>query len=68
MYCLLRGTANLRKGIFILLNAAPKILAAMHDKVKFVIIGSGEAYSILLKRQAWDLGIYHKVIFTTRFC
>ncbi|AFY69872.1 glycosyl transferase group 1 [Thalassoporum mexicanum PCC 7367] len=58
------GRLTYEKGIFMLLNAAPKILAVTQDKVKFVIIGSGEAYSILLKRQAWDLGIYHKVIFT----
>jgi glycosyltransferase involved in cell wall biosynthesis len=36
----------------------------MNDQVRLVIIGTGDAYSILLQRQAWDLGIYHKVLFT----
>jgi glycosyltransferase involved in cell wall biosynthesis len=58
------GRITYEKGIYLLLNAAPQILAAMSDKVKFVIIGTGEAYSILLQRQAWDLGIHHKVTFT----
>ncbi|MEE3715587.1 glycosyltransferase family 4 protein [Tumidithrix elongata RA019] len=58
------GRITYEKGIYILLNAVPKILAAMSDKVKFVIIGTGDAYSILLQRQAWDLGIHHKVTFT----
>jgi len=35
----------------------------MNDQVRLVIIGTGDAYSILLQRQAWDLGIYHKVLF-----
>jgi glycosyltransferase involved in cell wall biosynthesis len=58
------GRITYEKGIYVLLNAAPKILFAMHDRVKFVLIGTGTAYSILLQRQAWDLGIYHKTIFT----
>lgn len=58
------GRLTHEKGIFLLLNAAPKVIAAQADKVKFVIIGSGDAHSILLQRQAWDLGIYHKVVFT----
>jgi glycosyltransferase involved in cell wall biosynthesis len=29
-----------------------------------VIIGSGEAHTAILKRQAWNLGIDHQVIFT----
>jgi glycosyltransferase involved in cell wall biosynthesis len=58
------GRITYEKGIFILLNAAPKILEAMQGAVKFVIIGSGDAHATLLKRQAWNLGIDHKVIFT----
>ncbi|MDX2257117.1 MAG: glycosyltransferase family 4 protein [Pseudanabaenaceae cyanobacterium bins.39] len=58
------GRITYEKGIYILLNAMPKVLAAMNDKVRLIIIGTGEAYSILLHRQAWDLGIYHKVTFT----
>jgi glycosyltransferase involved in cell wall biosynthesis len=58
------GRITYEKGIYLLLNAAPQILAAMSDRVKFVIIGTGDAYSILLQRQAWNLGIHHKVTFT----
>ncbi|PZO45132.1 MAG: glycoside hydrolase [Pseudanabaena frigida] len=58
------GRITYEKGIYVLLNAMPKVLAAMNDRVRLVIIGTGDAYSILLQRQAWDLGIYHKVLFT----
>jgi glycosyltransferase involved in cell wall biosynthesis len=58
------GRITYEKGISILLNAMPKVIAAMNDQVRLVIIGTGDAYSILLHRQAWDLGIYHKVLFT----
>ncbi len=58
------GRITYEKGIYVLLNAMPKVIAAMHDRVRLVIIGTGDAYSILLQRQAWDLGIYHKVLFT----
>jgi glycosyltransferase involved in cell wall biosynthesis len=58
------GRITYEKGIYILLNAMPKVIAAMNDQVRLVIIGTGDAYSILLQRQAWDLGIYHKVLFT----
>jgi glycosyltransferase involved in cell wall biosynthesis len=58
------GRITYEKGIYILLNAMPKVIAAMNDRVRLVIIGTGDAYSILLQRQAWDLGIYHKVLFT----
>lgn len=50
------------KGIFVLLNAAPKVLSSMGAKVKFVIIGGGNTNQ--LKQQAWDLGIWHKCYFT----
>ncbi|MFN3927656.1 MAG: glycosyltransferase family 4 protein [Pseudanabaenaceae cyanobacterium] len=58
------GRITYEKGIYLLLNAAPKVLQALDDRVKFIIVGTGNAYSILLQRQAWDLGIYHKTIFT----
>ena len=58
------GRITYEKGIYVLLNAMPKIITAMNDQVRLVIIGTGDAYSILLQRQAWDLGIYHKVLFT----
>lgn len=58
------GRITYEKGIFVLLNAAPQIIAATQDKVKFVIIGSDNGYTNLLKQQAWNLGISHQVIFT----
>ncbi|MBD2176612.1 glycosyltransferase family 4 protein [Pseudanabaena sp. FACHB-1998] len=58
------GRITFEKGIYVLLNAMPKVIATMKDNVRLVIIGTGDAYSILLQRQAWDLGIYHKVLFT----
>ncbi len=58
------GRITYEKGIYLLLNAAPKVLRALQDRVKFVLIGTGTAYTILLQRQAWDLGIYHKTLFT----
>ncbi|AFZ25046.1 glycosyltransferase [Cylindrospermum stagnale PCC 7417] len=56
------GRMSYEKGIPVLLNAAPKILAQMGGNVKFVIIGGGNTDH--LKRQAWDLGIWHKCYFT----
>ncbi|BAZ32902.1 group 1 glycosyl transferase [Cylindrospermum sp. NIES-4074] len=56
------GRMTYEKGINVLLNAAPKILAEMGGAVKFVIIGGGNTDH--LKRQAWDLGIWHKCYFT----
>jgi glycosyltransferase involved in cell wall biosynthesis len=56
------GRITHEKGIFLLINAAPSVLSALKGKVKFVIIGSGNLDA--LKKQAWNLGIYHNVIFT----
>ncbi|MBD2384107.1 glycosyltransferase family 4 protein [Cylindrospermum sp. FACHB-282] len=56
------GRMTYEKGIPVLLNAAPKILAQMGGNVKFVIIGGGNTDH--LKRQAEDLGIWHKCYFT----
>ncbi|MBF2015785.1 MAG: glycosyltransferase family 4 protein [Rivularia sp. T60_A2020_040] len=56
------GRMTYEKGIFVLLNAAPKVLSSMGAKVKFVIIGGGNTNQ--LKQQAWDLGIWHKCYFT----
>jgi len=56
------GRMTYEKGIFVLLNAAPKVLASMGGNVKFVIIGGGNTNQ--LKQQAWDLGIWHKCYFT----
>ncbi len=58
------GRLTYEKGVMLLLEAAPKVLDVMQGKVKFVIIGSGDAFSILLQRRAWELGIADRVIFT----
>jgi len=56
------GRITHEKGIFLLINAAPKVLSALNGKVKFVIVGSGDIDA--LKKQAWNLGVYHNVTFT----
>ncbi|MBE9048889.1 glycosyltransferase family 4 protein [Nostocales cyanobacterium LEGE 11386] len=56
------GRMTYEKGVSVLINAAPKVLWAMAGNVKFVIIGGGNTDH--LKRQAWDLGIWHKCYFT----
>lgn len=56
------GRIAYEKGIFVLLNAAPKILEALSNKVKVVIIGGGNTDS--LKQQAKDLGIWNQCYFT----
>jgi len=56
------GRITHEKGIFLLINAAVSVIAALNGNVKLVIIGSGDTNS--LKQQAWNLGIAHKVIFT----
>jgi glycosyltransferase involved in cell wall biosynthesis len=56
------GRMTYEKGVPLLLNAAPKVLSEMGGYVKFVIIGGGNTDH--LKRQAWDLGIWHKTYFT----
>jgi len=56
------GRMTYEKGVSVLLNAAPKVLSEMGGYVKFVIVGGGNTDN--LKRQAWDLGIWHKCYFT----
>jgi glycosyltransferase involved in cell wall biosynthesis len=56
------GRMTYEKGVPVLLNAAPKVLWEMEGNVKFVIVGGGNTEN--LKRQAWDLGIWHKCYFT----
>ncbi|ALF53963.1 glycoside hydrolase [Nostoc piscinale CENA21] len=56
------GRMTHEKGVPVLLNAAPKVLAEMGGYVKFVIIGGGNTDH--LKRQAADLGIWDKCYFT----
>ena len=56
------GRMAYEKGVFILLDAAPKILWEMGGKAKFVIVGGGNTDS--LKQQAWNLGIWERCYFT----
>jgi glycosyltransferase involved in cell wall biosynthesis len=56
------GRMTYEKGVSVLLNAAPKVLWEMEGNAKFVLVGGGNTDP--LKRQAWDLGIWHKCYFT----
>ena len=56
------GRMTYEKGISVLLNAAPQILAVMGGRVKFVIIGGGNTSH--LKRLAAKLGITQQCYFT----
>jgi glycosyltransferase involved in cell wall biosynthesis len=56
------GRMTYEKGVAVLLNAAPKVLWEMGDRVKFVIVGGGN--TDLLQQQAGNLGIWHKCYFT----
>ena len=56
------GRMTYEKGVHVLLNAAPQVLARMNGKAKFVIIGGGDTSH--LRQQAGDLGIWHNCYFT----
>lgn len=56
------GRMTHEKGISTLIQAAPKVLQAMHQHVKFVFIGGGHTEH--LKQQARDLGIWERCYFT----
>lgn len=56
------GRMAFEKGVYVLLNAAPKVLQEMNGHAKFVIIGGGN--SNRLKEQAWNLGIWDRCYFT----
>jgi glycosyltransferase involved in cell wall biosynthesis len=56
------GRMTYEKGIFVLLNAASKVLWESGGNVKFIFIGGGNTDQ--LKQQAWDLGIWEKCFFT----
>ncbi len=56
------GRMTYEKGIFVLLNAAPKVLWEMGGNAKFIFIGGGNTDS--LKQQAMDLQIWDKCYFT----
>jgi glycosyltransferase involved in cell wall biosynthesis len=56
------GRLTHEKGVSVLIHAAPKVIEAMGNQVKFVIIGSGNSDD--LKRQVWELGVWQKFYFT----
>ena len=56
------GRMTFEKGVSVLLNAAPKVLAQTEGQTKFVIIGGGNTDK--LKQQSWHLGIWHHCYFT----
>jgi len=56
------GRMTYEKGVSVMLNAAPRVLWEMGGNAKFVLVGGGNTEA--LKRQAWDLGIWHKCYFT----
>lgn len=56
------GRMTYEKGVHVLLNAGPRILAQMNGKVKFVIIGGGNTNH--LQQQAGNLGIWPHCYFT----
>lgn len=56
------GRMTYEKGVSVLLNAAPKVITAMGNHVKFIIIGGGNTYR--LQHQAKSLGIWEKCYFT----
>ncbi|MCS6958592.1 MAG: glycosyltransferase family 4 protein [Pseudanabaenaceae cyanobacterium SKYGB_i_bin29] len=59
------GRLSHEKGIFVLLNAMPRVLQGMAGKVRCLIVGAGHpGHELFLKRQAEQLGIKDKVIFT----
>ena len=56
------GRMTYEKGIFVLLDAAPKIIAELGHIAKFIIIGGGNTNR--LKHQARSLGIWEQCYFT----
>lgn len=56
------GRMTYEKGVPVLLNAAPRVIAEMGGHVKFIIIGGGNTDA--LKQQAQDLNIWHSCYFT----
>ncbi|WP_017304253.1 glycosyltransferase family 4 protein [Spirulina subsalsa] len=56
------GRMSHEKGISVLLDAAPLLLGALGDRIKFVIIGGGNTSH--LQHQAKTLGIWEKCYFT----
>lgn len=56
------GRISHEKGVWLLLNAAPRVIWEMKGKVKIVIVGGGNTDH--LKQQAWQAGIWDNCCFT----
>lgn len=56
------GRMTYEKGVSVLLDAAPKVIAQMGHTVKFIIIGGGNTNR--LQHQAMSLGIWEQCYFT----
>lgn len=56
------GRMTYEKGVMVLLSAAPKVMAAMNGRVKFILIGGGNTDE--LKHKASYLGIWQSCYFT----
>jgi glycosyltransferase involved in cell wall biosynthesis len=56
------GRMTYEKGVTVLLSAAPKVMAAMNGRVKFILIGGGNTDE--LKHKAGYLGIWQNCYFT----
>ncbi len=56
------GRMTYEKGVQVLLDATPKILAEMQGNLKIIIIGGGDTGH--LQHKAWHLGVWNKCQFT----
>ncbi|NET16420.1 MAG: glycosyltransferase, partial [Okeania sp. SIO1H6] len=56
------GRMTPEKGISVLIHAAPRVIAEMGDRVKFIMIGGGK--TDLWKKEIWHLGVSERFNFT----
>ncbi|NEP72921.1 MAG: glycosyltransferase family 4 protein [Okeania sp. SIO2G4] len=56
------GRMTPEKGISVLIHAAPRVIAEMGDRVKFIMIGGGK--TDFWKKEIWHLGVSERFNFT----
>ncbi|NEP88992.1 MAG: glycosyltransferase family 4 protein [Okeania sp. SIO2C2] len=56
------GRMTPEKGLSVLIHAAPRVIAEMGDRVKFIMIGGGK--TDLWKKEIWHLGVSERFNFT----
>lgn len=56
------GRMTPEKGLSVLIHAAPRVIAEMGDRVKFIMIGGGKTDH--WKQEVWNLGISERFNFT----